>query len=328
MRIFRLITSNSVEEKILERAQFKLDLDGKIIQAGKFDNKSTDMEREAFLKSLLDTKPVDDDNATQDDEELNELLARNENELDIFRKMDKQRQIDLAAFPGRLLTLDELPEAYKTEFNPLSLNRKTDPTFGRNAKKVNYDDTMTEEEYVEQLMEPTKRKSALHSGDSKKQRVDCSRFGLDLLQTIEEDMEGERQKSYLFLELPSKVDYPSYYIQIKNPISMAEIKQKLNQEKYWSLDQVMSDLKLMFNNARQFNVEGSLVVEDANDLEALAFEKCNELKELLATEQLDQQTEQLDQQTEQTQMTEQIEIDIVGNIVSSGESEFNASDDE
>lgn len=51
--ILRLITANSVEEKILERAQFKLDIDGKVIQAGKFDNKSTAEEREALLVSFL-----------------------------------------------------------------------------------------------------------------------------------------------------------------------------------------------------------------------------------------------------------------------------------
>ena len=34
VRIFRLITSNSIEEYILEKAQFKLSLDGKVIQAG------------------------------------------------------------------------------------------------------------------------------------------------------------------------------------------------------------------------------------------------------------------------------------------------------
>ena len=49
VRILRLISSNSVEEKILERAQFKLDMDGKVIQAGKFDNKSTNEEREALV---------------------------------------------------------------------------------------------------------------------------------------------------------------------------------------------------------------------------------------------------------------------------------------
>ena len=48
VRILRLITNDSVEEVILERAHQKLDIDGKVIQAGKFDNKSTAEEQEAF----------------------------------------------------------------------------------------------------------------------------------------------------------------------------------------------------------------------------------------------------------------------------------------
>jgi hypothetical protein len=35
VRVFRLITHNSIEEKILERATFKLDMDAKIIQVSK-----------------------------------------------------------------------------------------------------------------------------------------------------------------------------------------------------------------------------------------------------------------------------------------------------
>lgn len=49
VRILRLISQKSIEETILARAQYKLDIDGKVIQAGKFDNKSTAEEREAFL---------------------------------------------------------------------------------------------------------------------------------------------------------------------------------------------------------------------------------------------------------------------------------------
>lgn len=51
VRIFRLISTNSIEENILARANYKLDIDGKVIQAGKFDNRSTEEDREAFLVS-------------------------------------------------------------------------------------------------------------------------------------------------------------------------------------------------------------------------------------------------------------------------------------
>ena len=41
---------------ILERAHKKLEIDGKVIQAGKFDNKSTAEEQEAMLRALIEKK--------------------------------------------------------------------------------------------------------------------------------------------------------------------------------------------------------------------------------------------------------------------------------
>ncbi len=49
VRIFRFITEKSVEEAILTRARSKLDMDEKVIQAGRFDNKSTAEERDEYL---------------------------------------------------------------------------------------------------------------------------------------------------------------------------------------------------------------------------------------------------------------------------------------
>ena len=45
---------NSVEEKILAAARFKLNVDEKVIQAGMFDQKSTGSERKAFLEAILE----------------------------------------------------------------------------------------------------------------------------------------------------------------------------------------------------------------------------------------------------------------------------------
>src|SRR5271154_6630295 len=94
VRILRLISSNSVEEKILERAQFKLDMDGKVIQAGKFDNKSTNEEREQLLRTLLETAESAENIAEDeemDDDILNEIMARSEDELALFQQMDIER---------------------------------------------------------------------------------------------------------------------------------------------------------------------------------------------------------------------------------------------
>jgi SNF2 family DNA or RNA helicase len=47
----RVPCSKSVEEAMYQRARFKLDIDDKVIQAGRFDNKSTVEEQEEFLVS-------------------------------------------------------------------------------------------------------------------------------------------------------------------------------------------------------------------------------------------------------------------------------------
>lgn len=49
VKIFRLVTNKSIEEDIFNAAQGKLAIDGKVIQAGKFDNKSSAAEQEALL---------------------------------------------------------------------------------------------------------------------------------------------------------------------------------------------------------------------------------------------------------------------------------------
>ena len=51
VRVLRLISSQTVEELVLQRAQRKLEIDGKVIQAGKFDDVTTGAEYEELLVS-------------------------------------------------------------------------------------------------------------------------------------------------------------------------------------------------------------------------------------------------------------------------------------
>ncbi|KEF61434.1 uncharacterized protein A1O9_03000 [Exophiala aquamarina CBS 119918] len=175
VRILRLITSNSVEEKILERAQFKLDMDGKVIQAGKFDNKSTAEEREAFLKTLLETAEAGEqtgDAEEMDDDDLNEMMARSEEELVLFRKIDQERNENGEYGPGRplprLMGESELPELYMADDNPAE--EVEEEYAGRGARvktQVKYDDGLTEEQWLaavddsdDSIGEAAKRKQA------------------------------------------------------------------------------------------------------------------------------------------------------------------------
>ena len=86
VRVLRLCTVNSVEEKILAAAKYKLNMDEKVIQAGMFDQKSTSSERRAFLEAILEEEAAEDEEEQEvpDDEALNDMIARNEEELASF----------------------------------------------------------------------------------------------------------------------------------------------------------------------------------------------------------------------------------------------------
>lgn len=162
VRILRLITEDSVEESILSRAHAKLEIDGKVIQAGKFDQKSTAEEQEAFLRSLLEAEEAKRNQSQEeeeiDDDELNEILARDENEAKVFKKIDDERNRTsgygpLAGKP-RLFSEEELPEEFKKEDLIEDLDSQEPENLGRGArerKRVYYDDGLTEEQWLEAM---------------------------------------------------------------------------------------------------------------------------------------------------------------------------------
>ncbi|CAF0803284.1 unnamed protein product [Didymodactylos carnosus] len=87
VRVLRLMTVNSVEEKILAAARYKLNVDEKVIQAGMFDNKSTGNERKQFLQQILTQENEDADeeeDEVPDDETINQMIARSEDEYNQF----------------------------------------------------------------------------------------------------------------------------------------------------------------------------------------------------------------------------------------------------
>ena len=59
---------------------------------------------------------------------------------------------------------------------------------------------------------------------------------------------------------------------IQNPIAMEMIKKKINREDYQSVDEFRDDIHLMCQNARTYNEDGSVLFQDANDIEVGFFE--------------------------------------------------------
>ncbi|KAG6371548.1 SNF2-family ATP dependent chromatin remodeling factor snf21 [Boletus reticuloceps] len=162
VRILRFITEKSVEEAMYARARYKLDIDDKVIQAGRFDNKSTVEEQEEFLRSILEADQEEENEEAGDmnDDELNEMLARSDEEANLFRAMDAARDREAAESwraagnrgkpPAQLMQLEELPECYRTDenFEAREMDEVLEGRGQRRRNVVNYNDGLSDEQWA------------------------------------------------------------------------------------------------------------------------------------------------------------------------------------
>ncbi|KAK7501203.1 hypothetical protein BaRGS_00007688 [Batillaria attramentaria] len=159
VRVLRLMTVNSVEERIQAAARYKLNVDEKVIQAGMFDNKSTNYERKQFLQNILlqEEDEQEEEDEVPDDETINQMLAREEEEFEIYQKMDLERRRNDARDPNRkprLMEEDELPAWLlkdEKEVERLTIEDEEDKIFGRGSrarKEVDYSDSLTEKQWL------------------------------------------------------------------------------------------------------------------------------------------------------------------------------------
>ncbi|RPD57080.1 Bromodomain-containing protein [Lentinus tigrinus ALCF2SS1-6] len=72
-----------------------------------------------------------------------------------------------------------------------------------------------------------------------------------------------RVLSAIFMELPSKKEWPGYYTIIKKPQCLDNIFKKLKRKEYPKPVDFANDVELVFSNALEFNQEHTLIWEDA-----------------------------------------------------------------
>lgn len=163
VRVFRLICAETIEVSILERANRKLRMDAQVIQAGQFNNKSSDIDRKEMLKDILRSKDDEEEltNASSLDS-INRMLARSDEELEIFEEMDRERLEEANALGRPPLMVDEsevpkwvfMPEAEQKSKEQLEAEYIEQHGRGqRKRKKVSYADALTEEEWTEAVEE-------------------------------------------------------------------------------------------------------------------------------------------------------------------------------
>ncbi|CAJ0825103.1 5586_t:CDS:2 [Entrophospora sp. SA101] len=386
VKVLRLISQKSIEENILARAQFKLDIDGKVIQAGKFDHKSTAQEQSGDNDETNEVL----DNEVLDNDEINEILARSDDEIRIFREIDDEREKNeekewLSSGnsnirKSRLVEEHELPPLYLAEYQEIRSENVEEYGRGqRQRKEVFYDDGLTEDQYLKALEKNldvtdliTKKKKAylekkskgkevaddfdleeeqedeeqedglkvkkhnqrdrkgkrkaedMESGDEKPKKISSKKYRRKRMEMKISDEDGNeikgnnsnvasssnnysrrlkqkftdsgssttpssslfhqcivhlesfidnsdekpRKRAELFLDLPNRREYPSYYKAIKKPVSLNLLRKRINRGHYKSYDEFFNDMILMFDNARTFNEDESEIYQDANILQA------------------------------------------------------------
>uniref|UniRef100_A0A8C3Q798 Uncharacterized protein n=1 Tax=Geospiza parvula TaxID=87175 RepID=A0A8C3Q798_GEOPR len=302
VRVLRLCTVNSVEEKILAAAKYKLNVDQKVIQAGMFDQKSSSHERRAFLQAILEHEEQDEEeDEVPDDETVNQMIARHEEEFDLFMRMDLDRRREEARNPKRkprLMEEDELPSWIlkdDAEVERLTCEEEEEKMFGRGSrhrKEVDYSDSLTEKQWLkaieegtlEEIEEEVRQKNRDKDEEIRKQKKrgrppaeklspnppPLTRKMRKIVDAVikYKDSSG-RQLSEVFIQLPSRKELPEYYELIRKPVDFKKIKERIRNHKYRSLNDLEKDVMLLCQNAQTFNLEGSLIYEDSIVLQSV-----------------------------------------------------------
>ncbi|PRP74645.1 putative global transcription activator SNF2L2-like [Planoprotostelium fungivorum] len=318
VRVFRLVSQNSVEEKILERATFKLDVDAKVIQAGMFNNHANDKMRAAMLENLLHDDADDKElEVVTSDEQINSLIARSDDEYQLFQQMDQERNEREekewaergAERPTRLMTEEELPEwmniaADESEEDITETHgrgRRERPEVTYNISDVDLEESSSEGEKRKRSDDEGEEKGSKRAKKSKKPASPDSSSGItgagagkrpkgtapDVTSKMEDiwntvagaTVEDGTTPSSIFMKLPSKRDYKDYYQVISHPMSMKKIQENI--KNYRSPAEFRRDFETLFNNAKKYNQQGSQVFSYAVTLQGVFNNEYNNAFESL-----------------------------------------------
>lgn len=317
VRVLRLMTVNSVEERILAAARYKLNMDEKVIQAGMFDQKSTGSERQQFLQSILAQDEGDDEeeNEVPDDETINFMIARSDDELELFKQMDierkkadgeRKRLVEECELPDWLTKVEEELERWNDDEDDSTLLGRG----SRQRKEVDYTDSLTEKEWLKAIdgddidfdeeleMEERerKRKSKKRKKDSDDESVNSNitkrkkgitdpKMKKQMTKIMKIVMKYEidgRILSEPFMKLPSRRELPDYYEVIKKPLDIKKILLRIEEAKYVDFADLEKDFFQLCQNAQIYNEEASLIYEDSIVLQKIfsqAKQKVTECEE-------------------------------------------------
>jgi ATP-dependent helicase STH1/SNF2 len=188
------VVSKIVEEKILARANEKLNMSELVVEAGKFNQESVEndnsMERKKMMEVLLidfesnanknqekldrtseDGEDDDDDkDSTSNANDINELLSNNEQDYQVYSDIDEMRAT--APCPALYVDPNDVPDWIKYPLGSKEASEVAvfDPDAGRKRNAVAYDDGLTEKQFL-RLMETQARDDEVNARKRKAGKI-------------------------------------------------------------------------------------------------------------------------------------------------------------
>ncbi|XP_055388864.1 uncharacterized protein LOC129617843 [Condylostylus longicornis] len=223
--ILRLITADTVEERILTAAGIKLDKDALVIKSGMFYDSHHDLEdeRRNRVKAVLSKKNQRQSATFYEHGVVNRILARTEEELAVFSKVDKKRRllglgglILQSGFPPILNRLSRNPS--QTSANEWRAAYAQDcPWVAKNR------DIITAEKDSPEIL--STKKSLINKNVLRAISEICSNANRDV----------SAASVIPFINVPNSVDHPTYADIIQQPMCLQHIKTFAERQNFSSL---------------------------------------------------------------------------------------------
>ena len=309
-------------------------MNGLVVEAGEFNLKSTNRagempdDRREMMETLMrewsgeaNEEEAGLESDVPDDDQINEMMACSDVELELYQRMDAERERfrvqqwqamhgPQSSPPPRLMEAHAYPSWITPELwmptnaalvEPMmsmaaegDKKRKADyyediegetiesvtgteeaeEVTTRKRKSVRYTDGMTDLQFEKFLANggesPVKAKRV---AEKRPRRGELSPEDCTALLKVMKDITKIKRSdgtylAELFKKKPDKAIFPDYYIIVANPISLKEIMDKLKKFEYASISEIDEDFKLMCDNARTYNEDGSFVCAAADEVRA------------------------------------------------------------
>ncbi|KAF4732973.1 hypothetical protein FOZ62_015377, partial [Perkinsus olseni] len=303
VRTFRLITLNSVEEGMLQKAGEKMDQDALVIRHGMFNdrgNREAEAQRRDRLREALHNSGIEVDTIATDDYHLNQILARTPEEFDFYEAVDARRrelglrspdlQLDSSVdtetekLPRDIILPPQLYGYSSSSRNKAWFGTMTDAEKEEKERHINlwkqyYHEAFDSEWNIRVLARQRKRQ--LESGEKRRSSGHIKASHDPVLSELKKK---KHRLNHVVLKIaqdlmqnPAFADFyyaptgTEYTQVVEKPIGLDDLRDLASRRQYSSLHEVERHLSRIACNARLFNGTNHILAVRARNLAGAAM---------------------------------------------------------